>query len=54
MRQVILTYRLENVGLADAESEISPWTDMLQTPGVGVPLAHVGMFISHMWRDFRS
>jgi len=54
VRQVILTYRLENVGPADAESEISPWTDVLQTPGVDVPLAHVEMFISHMWRDFRS
>ena len=33
---------------------ISPWTEVLQTPGADVPLTHVGMFISHMWRDSRS
>ena len=33
---------------------IAPWTEVLQTPGADVPLTHVGMFISHMWRDSRS
>ena len=33
---------------------ISPWTEVLQTLGADTPLAHVGMFISHMWRESRS
>ena len=43
------THVRERGGQLMPKSEmISPWTEVLQTPGADVPLAHVGMFISHM------